>query len=61
MKFTSAKVGLDIDESDLHKLGFGAKAPHKEHHHKHEEYKGDKKGGKKNNKLQFSADDFPTL
>lgn len=58
VKFNSAKVGLDIDESDLGKLGFGSKPLPKEHNHQKPEEP--RKGGKKN-KPQFSNDDFPTL
>lgn len=55
MKLNSGKAGLDIDESDFGKLGFGSKPVAREQ--RQEE---NRKGGKKN-KLQFSNDDFPTL
>jgi hypothetical protein len=55
VKLNSGKAGLDIDESDFGKLGFGSKPAPKEH--RQEE---NRKAGKKN-KPQFSNDDFPTL
>ena len=57
VKFTSAKVGLDIDESDFNKVGFGKK-PAVQETHKPEEHH---RKGKKHQKPHFTADDFPSL
>lgn len=57
MKRNEGKAGLDIDEADYGKLGFGAK-PAAKQQPRHEEHR---KGGKRNNKPAFSTEDFPTL
>ncbi len=56
VKFTSGKAGLEVDEATKSVLGFGAKPTQ---HNKNEE-RVEKKGGKKG-KIQFNADDFPSL
>lgn len=63
VKFSTTKVGLDLDEDKLNIVGFGSKAAPKHHEHKHgekHEHKHYDNKGKKG-KLQFSADDFPAL
>ena len=61
IKHNSAKTGLDIDEADFNKIGFGHKpAPAPRETQKHEDRRTDKRGGKKN-KPQFSNEDFPSL
>ena len=56
----TTKSGLNIDESDYDKVGFGSKPAPKEAPRQEEHQKGGRRG-KKANRPQFSADDFPSL
>lgn len=57
VKHTSGKVGLDIDESDFDKVGFGKKPVVRETQNVEEHHR----KGKKAAKPHFTADDFPSL
>jgi hypothetical protein len=63
VKPKAARSGLDIEEADLGKVGFGSKPVAPREAPRTEEKRGEKRipAGKKGGKPQFSAEDFPSL